>query len=94
MNGCQYFSKLDLRQAYFQFPLSEESKKLTTFYPNGRLLRLTRLPQGALPASSELNNALRQIFSGVPNVHVIHDDIILATKSQDEHYVYGIRKSL
>ena len=44
MNGCQYFSKLDLRQAYFQFPICEESKKLTTFYANGRLLRLTRLP--------------------------------------------------
>lgn len=87
MNGCQYFSKLDLRQAYFQFPLSEESKKLTTFYANGRLLRLSRLPQGALPASSELNNALRQIFSGIPEVFVIHDDIIIATKSQEEHYI-------
>ena len=87
MNGCKYFSKLDLRQAYFQFPLSEESKKLTTFYANGRLLRLTRLPQGALPAASELNNALRHIFSVVPEAYVIHDDIVLATKSQDEHYV-------
>ena len=86
MNGSQYFSKLDLRQAYFQFPLSEESKKLTTFYANGRLLRLTRLPQGALPAASELNNALRQIFSSIPEAHAIHDDIIIATKTQEEHY--------
>ena len=86
MNGCQLFSKLDLRQAYFQFPLSEESKKLTTFYANGRLLRLTRLPQGALPAASELNNALRQIFSSVPEAFVIHDDIIVATKTEQEHY--------
>ena len=58
MNGCRYFTKLDLRQAFFQFAISEESKKLTTFYANGRLLRLLRLPQGVLPACSELNNAL------------------------------------
>ena len=86
MNGCQYFTKLDLKKAYFQFPLSDESKPLTTFYANGRLLRLTRLPQGALPAASELNNALRQIFSAVPEASVIHDDIILATETVDQHY--------
>ena len=44
------------------------------------------LPQGALPAASELNNALRQIFSYVPEAFIIHDDIIIATKSQEEHY--------
>ena len=32
INGCQYSSKLDLNQAFFQFDVSEESKELTTFY--------------------------------------------------------------
>ena len=58
MNGCQYFTKLDLNPAFFQFPISEESKKLTTFYANGKLIRLCGLPQGVLPACSELNNVL------------------------------------
>ena len=79
VNGCKFYSKLDLKQAYFQFPISEESRKLTTFYANGKLLRLTRLPQGIISASSELNNCLRQIFSNVPEIHPIHDDLLLAT---------------
>ena len=58
MNGCQYFSKLVLKHAYFQFEISEDSQNLTIFYANGKLMKLNRLPQGVLPASSELNNAL------------------------------------
>ena len=72
MNGCQYFSKLDLKQAFFQLPISEDSKKFTTFYANGRLMRLCRFPQGILAASSELNNALRQIFAEISNVYAIY----------------------
>ena len=85
MNVCRYYSKLDLNQAFFQFEISEESKELTTFYGNGRLLRLSRLPQGVLPASGELNLALRQIFSHIPEVGIIHD-ITIATKTQEQHY--------
>ena len=86
MNGCKYFSKLDLNQAFFQFELSPESTPLTTFYANGRLMRLTRLPQGVLPACSELNNVLRQLFSHIPEVNAIHDDILIATENLEQHY--------
>ena len=39
------------------------------------------------PASSELNNALRQIFASVSGLHVIHDDLLIATETLEEHYV-------
>ena len=81
MNGCRYFSKLDLNQAFFQFEISEESKSLTTFYVNGSLIRLCRLPQRVLPACSELNSALRQIISQIPEVYAIHDDILIASET-------------
>ena len=86
MNGCQYFSKLDLRQAFFQFELTEESKKYTVFYANGRLLRNNRLSQGLLPASSELNKVLQQLLGHIPELHMIHDDILIATKTEEEQY--------
>ena len=87
MNGCKYFTKLDLNHAFFQFEISDESKALTTFYANGRLVRLNRLPQGVLPACSELNNALKQLFSEVQEVKVIHDDVIIATKTLEDQYI-------
>ena len=86
MNGCKYFSKLDLRQAFFQFELTEESKKYTVFYANGRLLRNNRLSQGLLPASSELNKALKQLLGHIPEVFMIHDDILIATETEEEQY--------
>ena len=56
------------------------------FHANGKLMRLNRLPQGVLPASSELNEALRQIMSHIPQAHVIHDDILIATATLEEQY--------
>ena len=48
MNGSQYFTKLDLKHAFFQFPISEESKKLTTFYANERLISSPGHPDNAI----------------------------------------------
>ena len=85
MNGWKYFTKLDLNHAFFQFEISDESKALTTFY--GRLVSFNRLPQGVLPACSELNNARKQFFSEVQEVKVIHDDVIIATKTLEDQYI-------
>ena len=81
MNGCRYFSKLDLNQVFFQFEISEESKPLTTFYANGRLIRLCRLPQRVLPACTQ------KIFSQIPEGYAIHDDILIASETEEEHYI-------
>ena len=40
---------------------------------------------GVKPAQAELNAALKPIFSHIPNVYLIHDDLIIATKSTEEH---------
>ena len=40
---------------------------------------------GVKPAQVELNTALKPIFSHITNVYRIHDDLIIATKSTEEH---------
>ena len=40
---------------------------------------------GVKPAQAELNTALKPIFSHITNVYQIHDDLIIATKSTEEH---------
>ena len=40
---------------------------------------------GVKPAQAELNAALKSIFSHIPNVYLIHNNLIITTKSIDEH---------
>jgi hypothetical protein len=48
-------------------------------------VRLNRLVQGSCPSSGELSKALAPLFQSIPQVHMIHDDLIIAAKSQEEH---------
>ena len=64
--------------------LEEESRYLTIFSHNGKWKRFTRLTMGSKPASGELNKALRPIFSKIPGVHIIHDDVVVATVTEEE----------
>ena len=40
---------------------------------------------GLSPAQAELNAALRPVFSHIDSAHVIHDDLIVAANSDEEH---------
>ena len=87
MAGNVTFSKLDFKSAFHQLELEPESRHLTVFNDGrgGKLKRYTRLTMGTKPASGELNKALIPLFAHLPDAHVIHDDIIVASKSKEEH---------
>ena len=51
LNGAQYFSKLDLSQAYHQLELEEESRYITTFSTHLGLYRYKRLNYGTIAAA-------------------------------------------
>ena len=40
---------------------------------------------GLKPAQGELNAALQPLFAHLPAVHVIHDDVVIATVTEMEH---------
>ena len=48
-------------------------------------MRLNGVVQGCCPSSGELSKALAPLFRSLPQVHLIHDDLIVATKTQREH---------
>ena len=85
MSGSKVFSKLDFRWAFWQILLAICSRYLTVFSMNGKLYRYKRLTMGFKPAQGELNTALRPLFAHIPNAHLIHDDLIIATKDMKEH---------
>ena len=83
--GCKVFSKLDLKSAFHQLELAPESRYLTVFHAGDRLMRYKRLTMGTKPASGELNKALRPLFASIPGVHIIHDDLIIASPDGQSH---------
>ena len=85
LSGYTVFSKLDFRSAFHQLEIDEESRPLTVFHANGRLMRYKRLTMGTAPASGELNKALRPVFQDISDAHVIQDDLIVGGKTQDHH---------
>ena len=83
--GAKVFSKLDFKSAFWQLELDEDSRYLTVFNANGKLYRYKRLVMGLTPSQGELNAALIPLFSHINGVHLIHDDLIIATETDEEH---------
>ena len=80
------FSKLVFKSAFWQLALDTESQALTEFHTNNKLYHYIRLILGIKPAQAELNAALKPIFNHIPNVDLIHDDLIVPTKSTEEYF--------
>lgn len=85
LSGAKFFSKLDLKSAFWQLKLDKEARNMTVFHSGGKLYRYKRLVMGLKPSQGELNAALQPLFAHLPQVHVIHDDIVIATISVEEH---------
>ena len=80
-----YFSKLDFKSAFWQLTLAPESRHMTVFQMVGKLFRHTVLTMGLKSAQGELNAALLPLFAHIADVHLIHDDLVIATDTIDEH---------
>ena len=85
LSSSKSFSKLDFKSAFWQLELHPDSFYFTDFNVNNKFYCYTRLIMGVKPAQSELNAALKPIFGNMPNVFFIHDDLIIATKTTNQH---------
>ena len=85
LNGAKYFSKLDVKQAFHQLELHEDSRYITTFITHRGLFRYKRLNFGTNAASEIFHYTLETCLAGIEGVANIHDDIILFAKTRAEH---------
>ena len=76
---------MDLKPTFWQIELDESSRYLTAFHTNDKLYRYKCLTMGIKLAQGELNVALKPLFMSIENAHLIHDDLILASKTVSEH---------
>ena len=84
----KYFSKMDLSHGYWQIPLHEDSRKLTAFLFNNTQYQYKRIPFGLKTAGAgfirALKNALAEI-AFLQEIAIYIDDMLIATKTFDEH---------
>ena len=83
--GGQYFSKLDLSQAYLQLPLDEESKEYVTVNTHKGLYKYNRLPFGVSSAPSIFQRTMENLFQGIRGVSVYIDDILVTGSTLHDH---------
>lgn len=85
LSGAVRFSKLDAKSGFYQIPLKEESRNLTTFItPFGRY-RYKRLPMGINVAPEIFQRKMMELLKDLPGVICYLDDILVFGCSEKEH---------
>ncbi|XP_024891589.1 uncharacterized protein K02A2.6-like [Temnothorax curvispinosus] len=82
--GGVFFSKIDLKEAYAQVLVSEESKQILTISTHRGLFQPNKLPYGIASAPGFFQRQMEQIFAGLPGISVFLDDIIITGKTLEE----------
>ena len=96
-SGAKYFSTIDIQSAFFSIMYDPETVEPTAFYAdcgdnvasNGECLtgrwKFFRMIMGAQHSSSALFRAMSMILRGLPFVKVYCDDLLVFTKTREEH---------
>ena len=83
--GASVFSKLDANCGFWQIPLTESSRELTTFItPFGRFY-FNRLPFGIASAPEHFQRQMEAILEGQEGVLCHMDDVLIFGRTQQEH---------
>lgn len=85
LSGAKVFSKLDANSGFWQIPLSQPSRLLTTFItPMGRYC-FNKLPFGISSAPEHFQRRMSEILAGLEGVLCQMDDVLIFGRTQAEH---------
>ena len=79
------FTKIDLKNAYLQMEVDEESQELLTISTHKGLYRYNRLMFGIASAPAIFQRTIEQIMADVPGINIILDDMIITGDTDEEH---------
>jgi len=85
IGGHAIYSTIDLTQAYHRLPIVKEHQSLTAFMHRGTQYMFQRAPFGLKPLSSIFQRGMTRILGDLPFVLVFIDDIVIFSKTREEH---------
>lgn len=83
--GGDKFSKIDLKNAYLQWPVEADDQKYLTINTHRGLFQVTRLMFGLNFAPTKFQKLIESILSGIPGIQVFIDDIRITAPNDSEH---------
>ena len=85
LNRPTVFSLIDLKAAYHQIEIDDESRDVTSFITNSGLFRFKKLPFGLSCSPGIFVRTVHSVLKDIPNVLIYFDDILLYGQTQAEH---------
>ena len=86
MHGAKIFAKLDMKEAYTQIVLEENSRNITSFNTHEGVYRNKRLVYGINNAFEIFQKTMEQSFGEIRGVKLISDDISFSQKIKKNYY--------
>lgn len=85
LSNCSIFSQLDLKDAYMQLVMDKDSRDLLTINTHKGLFSFNRLVPGVRPAAGIFQETIESMLSGIRNIVIYFDDLLVATKDMQDH---------
>ena len=85
LSGDKFFSKLDFTKGYWQIPMKDEDKEKTAFSSSLGLLQFRRMPFGLVNAGATYSRMMRNLVDGLDGVAFYVDDVIVHSRTWDQH---------
>lgn len=84
LHGASYFTKLDLRNAFYHVKLAPRSREMTTFMTEMGMYRFKRLVFGVNCAPEIFQRVMERVLQGISGVLVFIDDILIYANTLEE----------
>jgi len=83
--GDRFFSKFDLSKGYWQVPVREEDRDLTTFICHRGLFRFRVMPFGLVNAPATFSRLMRRVLCDSQGLDNYLDDVLAHTTDWNRH---------
>ena len=88
MHGAKVFSRLDLRNGFYQIRMKPSDIFKTSFTTPLGLFEWVVMPMGLINAPASFQRVMTDTFKDLPFIQVYMDDIVVHSESEQQHQVH------